>query len=266
MPCSQERQTHHSCHTIAAALSFLQSISIKAKCRLDTRAEVLRDLDAEWEVADDVIVTEAQPRSLLHHPRPTTRQLVLLTGLDTALGSLSGLLHTGLGHWSHSLDEAEGTNELTSHLDLPQLFSCLSRRRWHSGILPRYLELPWGAYRLNSRPGGGQTRFDKLVRAQPFPPPRPTYDGPAMPSLAQSWTQQVAQRGLRCRSLAQPLSERSQPVMFFANKYGCVTSNHRSRCSSTEIRYVSLHQSILLCMPVSNYRPIAATPTSGSFA
>ena len=38
-------------------------------CRLDTRAEVLRDLDAEWEVADDVIVTEAEPRSLLHHPR-----------------------------------------------------------------------------------------------------------------------------------------------------------------------------------------------------
>ena len=26
------------------------------------------------------------------------------------------------------------------------------------GILPRYLELPWGAYRLNSGPGGGQTQ------------------------------------------------------------------------------------------------------------
>ena len=37
-----------------------------------------------------------------------------LTSLDTALGSLSGLLHPGLGLWSHSLDEAEGTNELTS--------------------------------------------------------------------------------------------------------------------------------------------------------
>ena len=89
-------------------------------CRLDTRAEVLQDLDAEWEVADDVIVTGAEPRSLLHHPRPTTRQLYLvvlsecLTGLYTALGSLSGLLHPGLGHWSHSLDEAGGTNELTS--------------------------------------------------------------------------------------------------------------------------------------------------------
>ena len=32
-------------------------------------------IDAEWEVADDVIVTAAEPRSLLHHPRPTTRQL-----------------------------------------------------------------------------------------------------------------------------------------------------------------------------------------------
>ena len=32
-------------------------------------------IDTEWEVADDVIVTEAEPRSLLHHPRPTTRQL-----------------------------------------------------------------------------------------------------------------------------------------------------------------------------------------------
>ena len=38
------------------------------------------------------------------------------------------------------------------------LFSCLSRRRWHSGILPWYLELPWGAYRLNSGQGGGQTQ------------------------------------------------------------------------------------------------------------
>ena len=46
-------------------------------CRLDTRAEVLQDLYAEWEVADDVIVTGAEPRSLLHHPRPTTRQLYL---------------------------------------------------------------------------------------------------------------------------------------------------------------------------------------------
>ena len=36
---------------------------------------ILRDLDAEWEVADDVLVTEAQLRLLLHHPRPTTRQL-----------------------------------------------------------------------------------------------------------------------------------------------------------------------------------------------
>ena len=36
---------------------------------------LLRDLDAEWEVADDVI---AQPRSLLHHPRLTTRQLYLV--------------------------------------------------------------------------------------------------------------------------------------------------------------------------------------------
>ena len=150
--------------------------------------EVLRDLDAEWEVADDdVIVTEAEPRSLLHHPRLTTRQLYLIVlsevGLDTALGSLSDLLHPGLGHWSHSLDEAEGTNELTSDLDLPQLFSCLSRRRWHSGILPRYLELPWGTYRLNSGPGGrSNARFDKLVRAQPFPLPRPNYDGPVMPA------------------------------------------------------------------------------------
>ena len=25
-------------------------------------------LDSEWEVMDDAIVTEAQPRSLLHHP------------------------------------------------------------------------------------------------------------------------------------------------------------------------------------------------------
>ena len=99
-------------------------------CRLDTRAEVLRDLDAEWEVADDVIVTEAQPRSLLHHPRPTTRQLYLarcLTGLDTALGSLSGLLRPGLGHWSHSLDEAEGMNELT-----PRPPAAVQLRRWHS--------------------------------------------------------------------------------------------------------------------------------------
>ena len=39
-------------------------VELMKKCRLDTRAEVLRDLDAEWEVADDVIVTEAQPRSL----------------------------------------------------------------------------------------------------------------------------------------------------------------------------------------------------------
>ena len=158
------------------------------------------------------------------------------------------------------MDEAEGTNELTSDLDLPQLFSCLSRRRWHSGILPWYLELPWaGAYRLNSGPGGrSNARFDKLVRAQPFPPPRPTYDGPAMPSLAQSWTQQVAQRGLRCRFLAQPLSERSQPG-YVTNKYGCVTSNHRSlsgaHCSQVALQkldtsYISLHQSIL-CMPVS---------------
>ena len=48
-----------------------------AMYRLDTRAEVTTRLyvDAEWEVADDVIVTEAEPRSLLHHPRPTTRQL-----------------------------------------------------------------------------------------------------------------------------------------------------------------------------------------------
>ena len=49
-----------------------------SECRLDTREEVLRDFDAEWEVADDVIVTEAQPKSLLHHPRPTTRQLYLV--------------------------------------------------------------------------------------------------------------------------------------------------------------------------------------------
>ena len=53
-------------------------VSQSAKFRLDTRAEVLRDLDAKWEVADDVIVTEAQLRSLLHHPRPTTRQLYLV--------------------------------------------------------------------------------------------------------------------------------------------------------------------------------------------
>ena len=50
-------------------------VSQSAKFRLDTRAEVLRDLDAKWEVADDVIVTEAQLRS---HPRPTTRQLYLV--------------------------------------------------------------------------------------------------------------------------------------------------------------------------------------------
>ena len=48
---------------------------LQPKYRLGTGAEVLRDFNAEWEVADDAIVTEAQPRLLLHHPRPTTRQL-----------------------------------------------------------------------------------------------------------------------------------------------------------------------------------------------
>ena len=61
-------------------------------------------------------------RSLLHHPRPTTRQLYLVVLSEvpnrlrygTRIDSLSGLLHEGLGYWSHSLDEAEGTNERTT--------------------------------------------------------------------------------------------------------------------------------------------------------
>ena len=28
-------------------------------------------IDAEWEVADDALVTEVQPRLLMHRPRPT---------------------------------------------------------------------------------------------------------------------------------------------------------------------------------------------------
>ena len=111
-----------------------------------------------------IIVTEAEPRSLLHHPRPTTRHLNLVVLSEVSNRLIYGtriverLVASRFGPLeSYSLDEAEGTNELTSDLDLPQLFS---RRRGneHSGILPRYLELPWGAYRLNSGPGGGQTQ------------------------------------------------------------------------------------------------------------
>ena len=45
------------------------SILSSSLCMLGTGVEVL---DAEWEVTDDAI---AQPRLLLHEPRPTTKQL-----------------------------------------------------------------------------------------------------------------------------------------------------------------------------------------------
>ena len=61
-----ELSLSHSVHLHQQHNTFAACVII----RLGTRAEVLRDLDAEWEVADDVIVTA---RSLLHHPRPTTR-------------------------------------------------------------------------------------------------------------------------------------------------------------------------------------------------
>ena len=74
-------------------------------CRLGTLAEVLRDLDAEWEVADDVIVTA---RSLLHHPRPTTRQLSEVPNrlrygtriVERLVASRFGPLATGVIAWT----------------------------------------------------------------------------------------------------------------------------------------------------------------------
>ena len=58
-------------------------------------------------------MTEVQPRLLMHHPRPTTRESCVrfLTGL-VALGSLSDLLHPDLCNCSHK--KAEQMSSLAS--------------------------------------------------------------------------------------------------------------------------------------------------------
>ena len=43
-------------------------MSVRGVYRLDTCGVRLRGFRSEWEVMDDAIVTEAQPRSLLQHP------------------------------------------------------------------------------------------------------------------------------------------------------------------------------------------------------
>ena len=102
-----ELSLSHSVHLHQQYNTFAACVII-AMCRLGTLAEVLRDLDAEWEVADDVIVTA---RSLLHHPRPTTRQLVVLSEVHNRLrygtriverlvASRFGPLATGVIAWT----------------------------------------------------------------------------------------------------------------------------------------------------------------------